>query len=171
MLLLIGFVDNIRVPCSDPAAHRYQESIYSIRSGLVMVLVRHIFEKVSGLVHPGSSVKCVTSFSRRTLIGRQDAGTLLYSISPGLVMVRHIISRRYRGKATQRANNFELNSQHSSQHGMNHYSLTTGELSARAPGRRMLTLMLMSHLVVVRLRRHASVVQFLSSTIDRLPPS
>ena len=36
--------------------------------------------RATGRYKPGSSVKCVTPFSRRTLIGRQDAGTLLYNI-------------------------------------------------------------------------------------------
>ena len=38
----------------------------------------HIFDEVAGGCHPGCLVECVTEFSRRTLIGRQDARTLLY---------------------------------------------------------------------------------------------
>ena len=41
----------------------------------------HIFDEFPGIVHPGCAVECVAQFSHGTLIGRQDARTLLYSIS------------------------------------------------------------------------------------------
>ena len=41
----------------------------------------HIFNEVPGAIAPGFSVECVAWFLHRTLIGRQDARTLLYSIS------------------------------------------------------------------------------------------
>ena len=39
-----------------------------------------MIDKMPGVVNPGRSAECVTQFLHRTLVGRQDARTLLYNI-------------------------------------------------------------------------------------------